>query len=83
MINQLTDFDFEDSRRELDVRSRTPMCPQACALCHQVATPLFYDHKVEQLQCGRCVELVGRRGPMTKRGPFPRPGDWLEGRRSS
>ncbi len=83
MINQLTDFDLEDLRKEMDVQSRKPMCPKACAQCHQVATPLFYDHKVEQLRCGQCIELVGTRGPITKRGQFPPPGDWLEGRRSS
>jgi len=73
MITQLTDFDLEDSRKELDVQSRTPMCPKACAQCHQVATPLFYDHKVEELYCGRCVELVGPRSAVTKRGQFPLP----------
>jgi hypothetical protein len=82
MINQLTDLDRVDSRNKINVQRRKPICPKACALCYQVATPLFYDHKVEQLHCGRCVELVGPRGPMTKRGQFPHPGDWLEGRRS-
>ena len=83
MINQLTDLNRVDSRNKIDVQRRKPMCSKACAQCHQVATPLFYDHKVAQLQCGWCMELVGPRGPITKRGPFPPPGDWLEGRRSS
>ncbi len=73
MINQLTALDLEDSRQAIDVQRRKPMCSKACAQCHQVATPLFYDHKVEQLYCGRCVELGGPRSAVTKRGQFPLP----------
>ncbi len=74
MINQLTDLDRVDSRNKIDVQRRKPMCSKACARCNQIVTPLFYDHTVEQLYCHRCLELVGPRGPIAKRGQFPPPG---------
>jgi len=69
-----------ETQGDIDVQSRKPMCPKACAHCHQIASPLFSDHKSEQLYCGRCLEIVGLLVPtacanLEKSSPFEF-GEW-------
>jgi hypothetical protein len=77
MIDQLHGFDRKDSRKTIDVQSRKSMCRKACAQCHQIASPLFYHHKVDKLYCGPCLKEEDSPGlrAMTKLSKVPSDGD--------